>query len=165
MAADPENQEWRAWIEEFGPRFLLFARQQSRSTSDAEDLLQESVVECWQRTGRETPPDPPLVFATIRRRAIDRARSADRRTQRELEAATPLEPWFVDEHGKPDEERAVQEAVGRLPAEQREVLTMKIWGELTFQQIAQVLEIPMNTAASRYRYALENLRRTMGERP
>jgi RNA polymerase sigma-70 factor, ECF subfamily len=165
MAAASDNHEWRAWIEEFGPRFLLFAKQQSRNVSDAEDLLQESVVECWKRSGGERPPDAPLVYATIRRRAIDRARSADRRMQRETAATTSDEPWFIQEHGKADEDAVLKDTVGRLPPEQQEVLTMKIWGELTFQQISEVLHIPMNTAASRYRYALENLRKMMSERP
>jgi RNA polymerase sigma-70 factor (ECF subfamily) len=41
------------------------------------------------------------------------------------------------------------------------VVTLKIWGELTFEEIAQVLEVPANTAASRYRYGLEALRKTL----
>jgi RNA polymerase sigma-70 factor (ECF subfamily) len=48
-----------------------------------------------------------------------------------------------------------------LPAEQKEVLVMKIWGDLTFQQIADALDIPPGTAASRYRYALDALREEM----
>jgi RNA polymerase sigma-70 factor (ECF subfamily) len=47
----------------------------------------------------------------------------------------------------------------KLPDYYREILTLKIWGELTFEQIAETLDIPMNTAASRYRYALQQLRR------
>ena len=45
-----------------------------------------------------------------------------------------------------------------LPAEQREVVVMKVWGEMTLEEMAQVLEIPVNTVASRYRYALGKLR-------
>ncbi len=56
---------------------------------------------------------------------------------------------------------SVQMALERLPAEQREVLVMKIWGELTFEQIAVALEIPMSTAASRYRYAIARLHETL----
>jgi RNA polymerase sigma-70 factor (ECF subfamily) len=41
------------------------------------------------------------------------------------------------------------------------VLVLKIWGELTFEQIATELEIPPNTAASRYRYALAALRKEL----
>ena len=49
-------------------------------------------------------------------------------------------------------------ALGELPAEQRAVAHLKLWGGLTFEEIAAALEIPPNTAASRYRYALDKLR-------
>jgi len=44
-------------------------------------------------------------------------------------------------------------------------LVLKIWGELTFPQIATALEISHNTAASRYRYAIAKLRETLAEEP
>ena len=49
-------------------------------------------------------------------------------------------------------------ALASLPEEQRAVIHLKIWENLTFARIAVVLDIPANTAASRYRYALEKLR-------
>jgi len=52
-------------------------------------------------------------------------------------------------------------AVGSLPHDQREVLVLKIWNELTFNEIAGALEISQNTAASRYRYALANLKKSL----
>jgi RNA polymerase sigma-70 factor, ECF subfamily len=57
-----------------------------------------------------------------------------------------------------DRRRAVEAALRALPAEQREVVHMKVYEQMTFQQIADVLGIRLNTAASRYRYGLEKLR-------
>ena len=54
--------------------------------------------------------------------------------------------------------RALTVALRELPAEQRAVVHLKLWEEMTFEQIAQSLEIPVNTAASRYRYGLDKLR-------
>ena len=54
---------------------------------------------------------------------------------------------------------AIEAAIERLPQAQREVVVLKIWGDLTFAQIAQSLDESINTIASRYRYALEALRR------
>ena len=76
-----------------------------------------------------------------------------------METTSPFdseEPWFQID----DKETAakVEAAVKSLPQKFREVVTLKIWGELTFAQIAETLDIPMNTAASRYRYGLEHLR-------
>jgi RNA polymerase sigma-70 factor (ECF subfamily) len=45
----------------------------------------------------------------------------------------------------------------------REVVILKVWGELTFAEIAEALDIPANTAASRYRYGLEELRKITKE--
>ena len=52
-------------------------------------------------------------------------------------------------------------ALGELPEEQRAVVHLKLWGEMTFEEIAAALDIPPNTAASRYRYALDKLRRRL----
>lgn len=49
-------------------------------------------------------------------------------------------------------------ALGELPADQRAVVHLKLWSGLTFEEIATTLEIPLNTAASRYRYGLDKLR-------
>jgi RNA polymerase sigma-70 factor (ECF subfamily) len=50
-------------------------------------------------------------------------------------------------------------AIKKMPEKFREVVILKIWSELTFAQIAEALDIPLNTAASRYRYGLEILKR------
>lgn len=62
---------------------------------------------------------------------------------------------------EPDEEafrQSLAAALGELPEEQRAVVHLKLWEGLTFEQIAKALEIPLNTAASRYRYGLDKLR-------
>ena len=77
---------WTAWIDENGEAFFLYARQQCRSESDAKDVLQDALTEAWRRTPKGVP-DRSLVFATIRRRAIDHGRSIDRRAVREISFA------------------------------------------------------------------------------
>ena len=151
------ESEWNAWVEENAGRFLFFARQQTPSHHDAEDVLQEALIESWRRACGK--PEASLVFATIRRRAIDLHRTTQRRLRREETAETP--PEFVLPPAPRDEHQLLANAVNALPHPQREVLSLKIWGDLTFQQIAETLEIPQGTAASRYRLALESLRQTL----
>jgi RNA polymerase sigma-70 factor (ECF subfamily) len=55
----------------------------------------------------------------------------------------------------------LSDALKTLPPEQREVIALKVDGGLTFGQIAEILGVNANTAASRYRYALEKLRRVL----
>ena len=63
--------------------------------------------------------------------------------------------------GRDEWRAAVESVLRKLPSEQREVLVMKVWGGLTFPQIAAALNVSPNTAASRYRYALAALRREL----
>jgi RNA polymerase sigma-70 factor, ECF subfamily len=155
----PAESDWEQWLARYAPALLLFARQQTGCEADAQDLVQEAVVESWRRQSMGTPPPLALVYATIRRRAIDLARRDDRRTHREVAAHLDgPQCWF--DAGVDERERNVliQKAMTHLPEKYRQVVTLKVWGGLTFSEIAEALEIPANTAASRYRYGLIELR-------
>jgi len=160
----PTPAEWQTWLDVHASRFLLFARQKARSEADAQDLMQEAIIEAAERNGWNGPPTPALVFATIHRRAIDLARQIDRRTAREKAASEPqTNLWF--DTGVEDRERArmIQEAMEKLPDIYREVIVLKTWGGLTFAEIAEAVGISPNTAASRYRYGLGELRKLAKE--
>ena len=151
------SSNWTGWLGKHGPSLLLFARTQTRCEADAEDLLQEAVVESAGKN-EDTPPDLPLVYATIRRRAIDLARKTDRRTAREEAVIEESDTcWFDNTIEQKETARVIDRAIKQMPEKFREVVILKIWSELTFAQMAETLEIPLNTAASRYRYGLEIL--------
>src|SRR5258707_993818 len=111
-----KQTDWERWVLDRSPRLLLFARQQSRCEADAQDLVQEAVVESWQRQADGALPPVALVFATIRRRAADWGRRQDRRTTREATAQAELaEGWFdsaVEDH---ERNFLIQEAMRKLP--------------------------------------------------
>ncbi len=173
--ASPAASAWRDWIEENGPKLLLFARQQSRTHEDAKDIMQDAFVKLVEKVrtgefvgGRESWM--PYLYTTIRRLAIDLSRREDRRKRREDNVGADAEalqtgtfhPWF--EGGSSDEETRVQLEAGlkELPDKFSEVIVMKVWGERTFAEIGETLGISQNTAASRYRYGLEALKRHLG---
>ena len=161
-----KQTDWERWVVNHAPGLLLFARQQGRCEADAQDLVQEAVVEAWQRQADGEPPPVALVFATIRRRAADWGRSQDRRAAREAAAhAQTPECWFDSSIEDRERGRLIQEAMSKLPENYRAVVALKTWGGLTFAEIAEALEVPANTAASRYRYGLEELRKTLGSKP
>ncbi len=151
--------DWTDWLSKYGPQLLLFARTQTRCEEDAEDLLQEAITESADKNEGKTP-DLPLVYATIRRRAIDLARKNDRRRAREEIVTDQSDTcWFDNTIEQKEMTQVIDQSIKKIPEKFREVLILKIWGEMTFAQIAKTLDIPLNTAASRYRYGLEILKR------
>ncbi|MFL6513833.1 MAG: RNA polymerase sigma factor [Chthoniobacterales bacterium] len=154
------HEDWKVCLSEVGPGLVLFARQWVQSLADAEDIVQEAFVRFWRRNHNIT--NRALLYATVRSIALDRIRGDSRRARREAlvvaDTEQSVEPQFQVED---DSQRVVVGALDRLPKDQREVLVMKIWNELTFAEIAEALGISQNTAASRYRYALASLRKIL----
>jgi RNA polymerase sigma-70 factor (ECF subfamily) len=143
---------------------LLFARQQTPVLADAEDIVQEAFVRFWRARGQDRSLTPGLMFTMIRRIAIDQARKSSGRIRTETTAAAGVETsdgWFVDPAESRERNEMIVDALRRLPQAQREVLVLKIWGGLTFEEISETLEVSANTAASRYRYALDHLRESL----
>lgn len=162
--AEPEDN-WRGWLDRHGPALLLLARQYVRSASDAEDVVQEAFVRFW-RTRQSVRNPAAYLYLCVKRCALDWQRGRRRETQRQHAVARPdHEPMFENQAVLDERQRQAQTAIGNLPTEQAEVLVLKIWGGLTFQQIAEALGLSPNTAASRYRYALANLRQALAEEP
>lgn len=171
---DSAASEWREWLDTHGPKMLLFARQQTRSYEDAQDVLQDAFVKLTEKIRNDefvggTEAWQPYLYTTIRRLAIDLSRRDDRRKRREDtvgrqeegERHESFHPWF-DSDSSDDETRSqLEEKLRELPEKFAEVIVMKIWGERTFAEIGEILGISQNTAASRYRYGLEALKRSL----
>jgi RNA polymerase sigma-70 factor (ECF subfamily) len=154
------HEDWKVCFTSLAPGLLLFARQWVRSPADAEDIVQEAFVKFWRRN--HDIDNRALLYATVRSIALDVIRRDSRRARREAEAVSESEQAFEPQFELADEAQAVlAAALDRLPHDQREVLVMKIWNELTFAEIATALEISQNTVASRYRYALAALKKTL----
>ena len=158
--------QWKQWLAANRAKLFNYARQQTRSQEDAEDVLQDSIARMWKHRDRCPDGVPAISFAyqTIRCRAIDVGRQQDRRTAREDATCqmmvTEKGQWFEDDTIEKRERAAMlKRALLELPAKLREVIELKIWGGLTFAQIAKKVGAPLNTVTSRYRYALAHLRR------
>ncbi len=173
--SSPAAAAWREWLVEYAPKLFLFARNQTRTYEDAQDVLQDAIVKLVDKIrGGEFVGGqdawPPYLYATIRRLAIDLSRKDDRRKRREDNVSADLEagqfeafhPWFDSEGGDDETRLQLEGALKSLPDKFSEVIIMKIWGEKTFAEIGEVLGISQNTAASRYRYGLEALKRELG---
>lgn len=159
---------WTAWLGKHGAALVLLARQWVADRADAEDIVQEAFVRFWRSRHKAVDPTAYL-YTCVKRSALEWLRSRRRRVQREEAAARPEiaagERWFACPLEQDERRAAIEASLQQLPEAQREVLVLKIWGELSFPQIAEALGISANTAASRYRYALAKLREQLAEEP
>jgi RNA polymerase sigma-70 factor (ECF subfamily) len=154
------DEDWKVCFCEAAPGLVLFARQFVQSLADAEDIVQDAFVKFWRK--QHSIENRGLLFAAVRSIALDAIRRDARRARREINASADAEQFTTPDFAtEDDEQRALAAAVDRLPPDQREVLVMKIWNDLTFAEIGTALGISQNTAASRYRYALASLKKSL----
>lgn len=121
----------------------------------AEDVVQQVFLKLL----RPAAPAPqfPLAYAY---RAVRNA-SMNLLRNRHRESALPEnETWFVQTSStsQPEDALALQKILRDLPPEQQETVFLHVWSGMTLQEVADATDTPLNTVASRYRYALEKLR-------
>lgn len=161
LAAGDENA-FAELYDLLGSRLYAVARSLSRRPADAEDVVQDTFLALVRSRSHmaEVRDLEAYIFAALRRTAIRRAQWIARREATSTEELTESTPEAPSEVRLPDDERLeiIERLRRRLPEDQRDVLALKIEGEMTFAEIGSVLDVSANTAASRYRYALEKLR-------
>ncbi len=147
--------------DEHGAAVFAFVLNLTRRESEARDVVQDIFLKVVERPALLLGVREPRAFLLrlAHRAAIDRhRRQSTRAAAHERAAAEPL-PLFAAS-ADPDEaafRTALAAALADLPAEQRAVVHLKLWEHLTFAEIATALDIPANTAASRYRYGVDKL--------
>ena len=151
-------------------RLVRFAATITRNQHDAEDAVAASLLKVVSDVELLVRADHAWAFLLqiVRNESLQILR----RKKRWLHAATKLSNGLfdlicsskVDSLDRQEEDREVWKALRELPTEQAEVVVLKIWEDFTFHQIAQTLDIPQATAASRYRYGLEKLSEKLGAR-
>lgn len=174
--ADNGKINWAGWLDDHGARLLLYARQQTRTEADAEDVMQDALVQLVRAVESgdfrgEEGQWFAYALTSIRHRALDAGRRAQvRRNYAESQQDNPENicqetPWL--NCGEDDEylRQQVEKLLRQLPREFAEVVVLKIWEGLTFQQIADTTGIPMPTICSRYRYALKKMREALESNP
>ena len=134
----------------------------TRDEDDTRDVLQEVFTKLARRPEllRAARDERAFLIRLAHNVAIDLMRRRGTRDRHhEQFAVEPLSPFAPATD--PDEQAyrtQLADALAELPPEQRAVVHLKLWEGLTFEQIADALDIPPNTAASRYRYGLDKLR-------
>lgn len=135
---------------------ILYGRALGLGLTEAEDTVQDVFTLLVQKAEPPRKPANYLVRA-FRNHALNRKRSLWRRLARELESRE----WFEPSSAPHPAERSAMDALSKLPPEQREVIVLKFWHGMTFEEIAELSSVSPNTAAGRFRYGMENLRRRL----
>ena len=156
-----DQRAYAALYEQFGGRLHAAAWGMLGRREDAEDAVQE-VFMAMVRSRRKLTDVHDLgayMFSALRQAA---GRLAARRARHPTTSDAAAARAEATQQGSDNPHgQRLNRALAALPPEQREVIALKIDGELTFAEIAQVLSVSINTAASRYRYALEKLRASL----
>jgi len=149
--------EITALIAAHAAALTLFARQWCESPEDA---VQDAFCKLVRLGSPPTDPQAWL-FRVVKTTAIDIGRSSRRRHHREAATARP-ERWFVETEVDGLDAEAAVAALESLPAEQREVIVGRLWGEMTLEQVADVAGCSTTTAFRRFESGIQALRERLG---
>ena len=154
---DGNTAEIELLYRQHGPALLLFAQAVTGERARAQDAVQQVFLKLLEKGSLGQVADKKAyLFTCVRNAALNDSKRRDRNA--------PLDPdsaWFSPPNRDYAGEQNLRRALEILPSEQRQVMVLHIWGELTFLQISDLLDLSSNTVASRYRYALAKLRDSM----
>ena len=154
---DRNTAEIEVLYRQHGAALLLFVSAISGDRGRAQDALHQVFLKVIENGILGQAIDKKsYLFACVRNAVLNDAKLQDRSMPLDVDSA-----WFSPPDRDYAGERNLRRALGDLPNDQREVIVLHVWGELTFSEIGELLGVSSNTAASRYRYALAKLRGSM----
>ncbi len=154
---DRNTAEIEVLYRQHGAALLLFASAISGDRGRAQDALHQVFLKVIENGSLGQAIDKKsYLFACVRNAVLNDAKLQNRSMPLDVDSA-----WFSPPDRDYAGERNLRRALGDLPKDQREVIVLHVWGELTFSEIGELLGVSSNTAASRYRYALAKLRGSM----
>jgi RNA polymerase sigma-70 factor, ECF subfamily len=147
-------------IHDHAPALYRIAYRLVGDSHDAEDVVQETLRSAWK--SRESfecgRGQRAWLAAILRRRVVDRWRRAGNRLM--LSGNGPLDvPVSAGDPSTNDFTDEMQQALSQLPPELRESLLLVVVGELTHQETANALGVPLGTVLSRVSRARQRLRK------
>ncbi|MEM7233726.1 MAG: sigma-70 family RNA polymerase sigma factor [Planctomycetota bacterium] len=148
---------------EHGSRLTLYALQLTAGRAEAEEVVQDVLVTLWRRRVRPSGDLLPYLYRSVRNEALNRKRSDFRRRRAEAGRAQEAPAFACFSPGTEQDEfrTRVEEALGSLAPQERELVVLRIWSDLPFRACAEVLSEAEGTLKSRYQRALDRLRSSL----
>lgn len=158
----PAATEIERLYDEHAQSLFAFLLNFTHDETDTRDLLQEIFVKLARESDllRGARDERAFLIRLAHNAAIDLIRRRGTRERTKENFAAEMDS-VLGAPDNPDEglfRDKLAVALAELPPEQRAVLHLKLWEDLTFERIAEALNISPNTAASRYRYGIDKLR-------
>jgi RNA polymerase sigma-70 factor (ECF subfamily) len=147
------REQIRALYDQHGRVMLAYAVSLLPDRAASEDVLHQVFVKLLEGRTAINGSLVPYVYRAIRNTAFNYRRDRSHEVALESDGS-----WLESPPGKEHEGVMLESALRELPPEQREVIVLHVWGQMTFEETAAALEISPSTAASRYRYGLEKLK-------
>ena len=150
------------WFESYGAGLVLYGRQWL-DASEAEDAVQEAFIRLMNQ---KPPPDnvKAWLYCTVRNEMNSRVRRLKRRQDHAGEVEELQTQWFERGSENHLDAESAQKALAALEADLREIVLLRIWGQMTLKEIGAVLAQPVSTVFNKYQSAMETLRKQM-EKP
>jgi len=157
--ASIEPAQLAKWFEACCGELVLYARHWL-GLQQAEDVVQEAFVKLMSQ--RVRPGNVRAwLFRAVRNRAISELRSLKRRRRQTERIAEVQKKWFESHPDDLIDAETAQAILEKLPIRQREVVTLRIWGQMSLREIAAIVGSPVSTVHSCYQKALASIKQEM----
>jgi len=166
IARDRSREAYRALFLRFAPKLKAFVMGQGLSAQEAEDLAQETLISVWRKADYFDPSKAAAstwIYTIARNLRIDQARKAKRQQDmpealkedlQSAEADVPADAQMIAHQSA----SALNLHIQTLPKEQKEVLRLSFFEDLSHGDISRALNLPLGTVKSRLRLAIMRLR-------
>jgi len=152
-----EETVTRLW-DQHGPAMVLYAQQWCDTP---EDVVQEAFLLLVRQV---VPPENPVgwLYRVVRNQAVSAVRSSGRQSRREAAAAARGEPWFLASETDRLDAAEAADALKQLPTEQREAIVARLWGGLSYEEIARISGVSLSKVYRSYQQGIATLREKLG---
>ncbi len=154
-----EPAKIRQLIDRHGASLVLYARQWCRNPDDA---VQEALIALVQE-GSSPDDTVAWLFKVVKRKAMNLARAEQRRQKYHQDASSQTDSWFDARHDQRLIAEEVERTLSTLSDIERQIVVAKVWGELTFEQIGDLVDMSSSAVHRHFRRALDSMSLLLGE--
>ena len=153
------SKQLAQWYEAHGTELMLYARQWN-ANQQAEDVVQDAFIRLLRQ--RKCPDNVRAwLFRVVRNCSISRARRLQLRKQAAREIARPEDQWFESRRDDLIDAKLVQDLLQTLPSNLREIVLLRIWGQMSLREISQFVNKSVPWIHHGYKEALEIIRKKL----